>query len=74
MALARGGSLRNAVVVGEKGVINKGGLRYEDEFVRHKALDAVGDLYLAGAPIVGSYQGVRAGHGLNNALLPNLVR
>ena len=70
--LARGGSLRNAVVVGEKGVINKGGLRYEDEFVRHKALDAVGDLYLAGAPIVGSYQGVRAGHGLNNALLRTL--
>ena len=70
--LAQGGSLRNAVVVGENGVINEGGLRYDDEFVRHKALDAVGDLYLAGAPIVGAYQGVRASHGLNNVLLRTL--
>ncbi len=68
----RGGSLQNAVVVGKNGVINEGGLRYEDEFIRHKALDAVGDLYLAGAPIIGAYRGVRAGHGLNNALLRTL--
>lgn len=70
--LARGGSLQNAVVVGENGVINEGGLRYDNEFVRHKALDAVGDLYLAGAPIIGAYQGIRAGHGLNNQLLQAL--
>ena len=70
--LARGGSLQNAIVVGENGVINEGGLRYDDEFVRHKALDAVGDLYLAGAPIIGAYRGVCAGHGLNNALLKAL--
>ena len=70
--LARGGSLQNAVVVGRDGVINESGLRYDDEFVRHKALDVVGDLYLAGAPIVGAYQGVRASHGLNNDLLRTL--
>jgi len=70
--LARGGSLQNAIVVGEHGVINEGGLRYDDEFIRHKALDAVGDLYLAGAPIMGAYQGVRSGHGLNNGLLRTL--
>ena len=67
--LALGGSLQNAIVVGENGVINEGGLRYDDEFVRHKALDAVGDLYMAGAPIIGAYQGIRPGHGLNNELL-----
>ena len=70
--LARGGSLQNAVVVGENGVINEDGLRYDDEFIRHKALDAIGDLYLAGAPVMGTYQGVRAGHGLNNRLLRTL--
>ena len=69
LGLAQGGSLQNAIVVGEHGIINEGGLRYDDEFIRHKALDAVGDLYLAGAPIMGTYQGVRAGHGMNNALL-----
>lgn len=67
--LAQGGSLQNAVVVGRDGVINEDGLRYDDEFVRHKALDVVGDLYLAGAPVVGAYQGVRASHRLNNLLL-----
>jgi len=70
--LALGGSLQNAIVVGEQGVINEGGLRYHDEFVRHKALDAVGDLYMAGAPIMGAYQGIRPGHGLNNELLRTL--
>jgi UDP-3-O-[3-hydroxymyristoyl] N-acetylglucosamine deacetylase len=67
--LARGGSLDNAVVVDEGAVLNPGGLRRPDEFVRHKALDAVGDLALAGGPIVGRYVGERAGHGLTNELL-----
>jgi UDP-3-O-[3-hydroxymyristoyl] N-acetylglucosamine deacetylase len=72
--LARGGSLDNAVVIscdGEK-VLNEEGLRYEDEFVRHKMLDAVGDLYLAGAPILGHFHGVRSGHAVNNRLLREL--
>ncbi len=69
--LARGGSLDNAVVIDSTGsrVLNDGGLRYGDEFVRHKILDAVGDLYLAGAPIMGHFHGVRSGHALNNRLL-----
>jgi len=67
--LARGGSLDNAVVVNGDQVLNEDGLRYDDEFVRHKLLDAVGDLYLAGGPIVGRFQGVCSGHAGNNALL-----
>lgn len=67
--LARGGSLSNAVVVDGAEVLNPGGLRRPDEFVRHKALDAVGDLALAGAAIHGRYEGARAGHGVTNALL-----
>ena len=69
--LARGGSLDNAVVIDSTGsrVLNDDGLRYGDEFVRHKILDAVGDLSLAGAPLVGVYDGVRSGHALNNQLL-----
>ncbi len=67
--LARGGSFDNAVVIGEDCVLNQGGLRYDDEFVRHKVLDAVGDLYLAGATIKGDFMGVRAGHNINNRLL-----
>lgn len=63
--LARGGSMENAVVLDEGGVANPEGLRFADEFVRHKALDALGDLYLAGAPILGLYRAVRPGHGLN---------
>lgn len=70
--LARGGSLDNAVVIGADRVLNEGGLRYEDEFVRHKVLDAVGDLYLAGGPIIGHFHGVRSGHALNNRLLREL--
>jgi UDP-3-O-[3-hydroxymyristoyl] N-acetylglucosamine deacetylase len=70
--LARGGSLENAVVIGDDKVLNEEGLRYDDEFVRHKALDAVGDLYLAGAPILGAFHGVRSGHGLNSQLLAAL--
>jgi len=67
--LARGGSLDNAVVIDGDRILNEDGLRCPDEFVRHKILDAVGDLYLAGAPILGAYSGSKAGHALNNALL-----
>jgi len=67
--LALGGSLDNAVVVEGDSVLNPGGLRRSDEFVRHKMLDALGDLALAGAPILGAYRGVRAGHGPTNRLL-----
>ena len=70
--LALGGSLDNAVVVEGDEVLNPGGLRRADEFVRHKMLDALGDLALAGAPILGAYRGVRAGHGATNRLLRRL--
>lgn len=70
--LALGGSLDNAVVVEGDRVLNPGGLRRTDEFVRHKMLDALGDLALAGAPILGAYRGVRAGHGATNRLLRTL--
>ena len=67
--LARGGSLGNAVVVDGASVLNSGGLRWPDEFVRHKALDAIGDLALAGYAIRGRFTGHRSGHGLNNRIL-----
>ncbi len=67
--LAQGGSLDNAIVVSEGRILNKGPLRFEDEFVRHKLLDAVGDLALAGRPLIARYEGVKAGHALNNRLL-----
>src|SRR5271156_4710936 len=70
--LARGGSLENAVVISGEKVLNEEGLRYEDEFVRHKALDSIGDLFLAGAPILGHFHGIRSGHALNNRLLQAL--
>lgn len=70
--LALGGSLENAVVVGEDGILNEEGLRFADEFVRHKILDALGDLFLAGAPILGRYTAHAPGHALNNALLRRL--
>ena len=70
--LARGGSLDNAIVISGDRVLNEGGLRFADEFVRHKALDAVGDLYLAGAPLAGAFHGIRSGHGTNNKLLRKL--
>jgi len=66
---ANGGSLENAIVVGNYSVLNTGGLRYQDEFVRHKAMDAIGDLYLAGYPIMGRYHAVKSGHALNHKLL-----
>ncbi len=69
IGLARGGSLDNAVVVSGDKVLNEGGLRYDDEFVRHKMLDAVGDLYLAGGPLLGHVQGKRCGHQTHNAVL-----
>lgn len=71
--LALGGSLENAIVVGEHGVLNAEGLRFDDEFVRHKALDCVGDLFLAGARIDGTLDCVRPGHGINNKLLRALM-
>ena len=67
--LAKGGSLDNAIVVSHDGVMNEDGLRFDDEFVRHKALDAIGDLYLAGATIIGRFEGVCSGHAANNKLL-----
>ncbi len=69
LGFARGGSLENAVVVDGAKVLNPGGLRHRDEFVRHKMLDALGDMALAGAPIVGRYCGIRAGHDMTNRLL-----
>ena len=70
--LVRGGSLENAVVVSGARVLNHGGLRYTDEFVRHKLLDAYGDLYLAGGPIIGHFRGVRSGHAHTRMLLAAL--
>ena len=67
--LAKGGSLDNAIVLSGDGIMNEDGLRYDDEFVRHKILDAVGDLYLAGGAIIGAFSGSRVGHASNNALL-----
>lgn len=71
--LARGGSMDNAVVLEETGVANPEGLRFKDEFVRHKALDALGDLYLAGAPIIGCYAAERPGHAINNSAVRALL-
>jgi UDP-3-O-[3-hydroxymyristoyl] N-acetylglucosamine deacetylase len=71
--LALGGSLDNAVVVDEYRVLNEEGLRYEDEFVKHKILDAIGDLYLLGHTLIGSFKGHKSGHALNNQLLRALI-
>jgi len=70
--LAKGGSLENAIVVNGDKIMNEGGLRYDDEFVRHKMLDALGDLYLAGAAIIGGFQGTCSGHTTTNMLLKSL--
>ncbi|MGV8996708.1 MAG: UDP-3-O-acyl-N-acetylglucosamine deacetylase [Parvibaculaceae bacterium] len=67
--LGLGGSLDNTIVVDGDHVVNEDGLRFDDEFVRHKVLDAVGDLALAGAPLIGRYEGTRAGHAMNNLVL-----
>jgi UDP-3-O-[3-hydroxymyristoyl] N-acetylglucosamine deacetylase len=71
--LARGGSLDNAVVIDDFRVLNAEGLRMDDEFVKHKALDAVGDLYLAGRPLIGAFYGHKSGHELNNLLVRKLL-
>lgn len=71
--LARGGSLENAVVIDGDQILNPGGLRMEREFVRHKALDAIGDLYVLGAPLLGRYDGYKAGHAVNNKLVRALL-
>jgi UDP-3-O-[3-hydroxymyristoyl] N-acetylglucosamine deacetylase len=73
IGLARGGSLDNAIVLDEHRILNNEELRYDDEFVRHKILDAIGDLYLAGYPIVGAYTADKSGHALNNSLLRKLL-
>jgi len=71
--LALGGSLDNAIVMDEYRVLNSDGLRYEDEFVKHKVLDAIGDLYLLGHPLIGAFSGYKSGHALNNQLLRGLL-
>ena len=71
--LALGGSLDNAVVMDEFRVLNAEGLRYQDEFVKHKVLDAVGDLYLAGHPLIGAFAAHKSGHSLNNKLVRALI-
>ncbi len=73
LGLARGGSLENAIVVAEEGVLNEEGLRYADEFVRHKIVDSIGDLYLAGGPILGRFEGFRSSHALSARLLRTLM-
>ena len=67
--LARGGSVDNAIVVDDYRILNEGGLRYDDEFVKHKMLDAIGDLYLAGYQLLAEYEGGKSGHALNNQLV-----
>jgi UDP-3-O-[3-hydroxymyristoyl] N-acetylglucosamine deacetylase len=71
--LALGGSLNNAIVMDEYRILNADGLRYDNEFAKHKILDAIGDLYLLGYPVVGAYTAYKSGHALNNALLRKLL-
>jgi UDP-3-O-[3-hydroxymyristoyl] N-acetylglucosamine deacetylase len=71
--LALGGSLQNAIVLDEFRVLNADGLRYDNEFAKHKVLDAVGDLYLLGRPLIGAYSAFKSGHALNNVLLRELL-
>ena len=71
--LARGGSVDNAIVVDEYRILNQDGLRYDDEFVKHKVLDAIGDLYLLGHSLIGEFRAHKSGHGLNNASLRALM-
>ena len=71
--LALGGSVENAIVVDETGVLNADGLRSDDEFVKHKILDAIGDLYLLGNSLIGEFKGYKSGHALNNQLLRKLI-
>jgi UDP-3-O-[3-hydroxymyristoyl] N-acetylglucosamine deacetylase len=71
--LARGGSLDNAVVIGDDGILNEGGLRFDDEFVRHKIMDSVGDLSLAGYPLIGHVKAYKSGHDLNHKLVTEIL-
>ncbi|ASJ75881.1 UDP-3-O-acyl-N-acetylglucosamine deacetylase [Granulosicoccus antarcticus] len=71
--LVLGGSMENAIVLDDYRVLNEGGLRYKNEFVRHKILDAIGDLYLLGRSLIGSFEGYKAGHALNNLLVRELL-
>ncbi len=71
--LARGGGLENAIVMDNFRVLNEDGLRYDDEFVKHKVLDAIGDLYLLGHPLIGAYSAHKSGHALNNRILRTLL-
>ena len=73
MGLAKGGSLDNAILVDENGIVNKEGLRYNNEFVRHKTLDFIGDIYLAGYFIIGHFKASKPGHGINNKMLHALL-
>jgi len=73
LGLARGSSLENTVAIEDDEILNEDGLRFDDEFVRHKTLDAIGDLYVLGAPVIGRYRGVRSGHALNNELVMALL-
>ncbi|UDG82217.1 UDP-3-O-acyl-N-acetylglucosamine deacetylase [Candidatus Vallotia cooleyia] len=74
LGLARGGSMENAIVLDEYRVLNNDGLRYENEFVKHKMLDAIGDLYIVGHPLLSTYTAYKSGHSLNNALLRKLLK
>jgi UDP-3-O-[3-hydroxymyristoyl] N-acetylglucosamine deacetylase len=71
--LALGGNMDNAIVLDDTGMLNEDGLRYEDEFVKHKILDAIGDLYLLGHSLIGEFSGFKSGHALNNKLLRSLI-
>ena len=71
--LALGGNLENAIVLDDSGILNEDGLRYQDEFVKHKILDAIGDLYLLGHSLIGEFSGHKSGHALNNKLLRTML-
>ena len=71
--LAKGGSVDNAIVIDEYRILNEDGLRYHDEFVKHKVLDAIGDLYLLGNSLIGEFQAYKSGHALNNQSLRKLI-
>jgi len=74
VGLVNGGSLDNAIVVDEYRILNEDGLRFDDEFVKHKVLDAIGDLYLLGSGLIGAFEGYKSGHGLNNKLVRALMQ
>jgi len=73
MGLGRGGSLDNVIVIDDFRVLNSDGLRFDDEFVKHKTLDAVGDLYMLGHPLIGAFHGIKSGHAMNNQLVRALL-